>query len=157
MRLYHSFTVLFPFSVHFLTTKQLLRQGGLPLPWLESWSIKFPLQVSSSSAVSLHAKWQQQPCHQWCANHLHNRIDGQDDLKGCLQISRKYLFLLVSWVSWVSQSPQPEDHRCGWSTWGRWHPHDGKSFEHLPHEHPINSSTPQVAAVAAYEDASNGR
>ncbi len=154
MRLHHSFTGLFPFRLHFLTRKQLLRQGCLPLPWLESWSI----QVSSSSAVSPHAKWQQQPCHQWCANHLHNRIDGQDDLKGCLQMS-----FLTSFMGFKTKVPSLR-------TIGA-HEVLGKGGIHMTESHSntcrvmwshsnIPSFEPRchrIPKLAAYEDASNGR
>ena len=35
--------------------------------------------------IATVAKWQQEPGHQRCTNHLHNGIDGQDDLERCLR------------------------------------------------------------------------
>ena len=112
-------------------------------------------------SLSISAKWQQQPCHQWCANHLHNRIDGQNDLKGCLQIS--FLTNFMSFMGFKIKVPSLR-------TIG---PHEvlGEGGIHMTESHSntwrVMSQmnillTPQVdwqnsKKVAAYEDASNGR
>jgi len=67
--------------------QQLLRQGSLPFPQ-HHISITAGSQLLQLSSVAQQlAKGQQQPGHQWCTNHLHNGIDGQDDLERCLTVT----------------------------------------------------------------------